>query len=74
MNDPAGGAPSDATVIFRSPLPEGPFTNALTGALVAANATLTSELEALYKYLHQHPELSMQEVRTAKIAARSHLW
>jgi len=31
--------------------------------------TLLAELEAVYKDLHQHPELSMQEVRTAKIAA-----
>jgi len=30
---------------------------------------LLAELEAVYKDLHQHPELSMQEVRTAKIAA-----
>ncbi|MDR8396564.1 M20 family metallopeptidase [Paraburkholderia sp. USG1] len=30
---------------------------------------LLPELEAIYKDLHQHPELSMQEVRTASIAA-----
>ena len=30
---------------------------------------LLPELEAIYKDLHQHPELSMQEVRTAGIAA-----
>jgi len=30
---------------------------------------LLPELEAIYKDLHSHPELSMQEVRTAKIAA-----
>ncbi len=43
--------------------------NALTQALAAADPALLSELEALYKDLHQHPELSMQEVRTAKIVA-----
>lgn len=43
--------------------------NALTQALAAADPTLLAGLEALYKDLHQHPELSMQEVRTAKIAA-----
>ncbi|VVD84482.1 M20 family metallopeptidase [Pandoraea cepalis] len=30
---------------------------------------LLPELEAIYKDLHQHPELSMQEVRTARIVA-----
>ncbi|WP_243287309.1 amidohydrolase [Geothrix terrae] len=30
---------------------------------------LLPELEAVYKDLHHHPELSMQEVRTAKLAA-----
>ncbi len=43
--------------------------NALTQALAAADPTLIAKLEALYKDIHQHPELSMQEVRTAKIAA-----
>lgn len=43
--------------------------NALTQALGSAESTLVAELEALYKDLHQHPELSMQEVRTAKIVA-----
>jgi hippurate hydrolase len=42
--------------------------NALTQALAAADSTLMRELEALYKDIHQHPELSMQEVRTARIA------
>ena len=43
----------------------------------AANARLTAlldknypALEALYKDLHQHPELGMQEVRTAGILAQ----
>lgn len=43
--------------------------NALTQALDRADPALMAELEALYKDLHQHPELSMQEVRTAKIVA-----
>ena len=43
--------------------------NALTQALAVADPTLIAKLEALYKDIHQHPELSMQEVRTAKIAA-----
>jgi amidohydrolase len=43
--------------------------NALTQALASAGPALVSELEALYKDIHQHPELSMQEVRTAKIVA-----
>jgi hippurate hydrolase len=30
---------------------------------------LLPSLEALYKYIHSHPELSMQETRTAGIAA-----
>ncbi|HEX6272167.1 MAG TPA: M20 family metallopeptidase [Polyangiaceae bacterium] len=44
-------------------------TNPLTTALAARIATLLPELEAVYKDLHQHPELSMREVRTAKVAA-----
>jgi len=43
--------------------------NALTQALERADPALMGELEAIYKDLHQHPELSMQEVRTAAIAA-----
>jgi len=38
-------------------------------ALVSAEPTLLLELEALYKDLHRHPELSMQELRTARIVA-----
>ena len=41
------------------------FSNALDSSLIA----LLPELEAIYKDLHRHPKLSMQEVRTAKIAA-----
>ena len=33
--------------------------------------TMLPELEAVYKDIHAHPELSMQETRTAGIAARS---
>ena len=43
--------------------------NSLTKALASAESGLMAELEALYKDIHRHPELSMQEVRTAKIAA-----
>jgi hippurate hydrolase len=43
--------------------------NALTEALGSAESSLMAELEVLYKDLHRHPELSMREVRTAKIAA-----
>ncbi|VTU24212.1 putative hydrolase YxeP [Variovorax sp. PBS-H4] len=43
--------------------------NALTQALDLARPALVPELEALYKDIHQHPELSMQEVRTAKLVA-----
>jgi amidohydrolase len=43
--------------------------NALAQALASADPTLMTDLEALYKDIHQHPELSMQEVRTAKIVA-----
>ncbi len=43
--------------------------NALTQALGSAGPALMIELESLYKDLHQHPELPMQEVRTAKIVA-----
>ena len=43
--------------------------NALTQALASAEPALFAKLEALYKDIHQHPELSMQEARTAKIVA-----
>ncbi|MFC5431645.1 M20 family metallopeptidase [Paraburkholderia denitrificans] len=35
----------------------------------AGRSELLTELEAIYKDIHQHPELSMEEVRTAKLAA-----
>ena len=37
--------------------------------ILASLATLLPELEAVYKDIHAHPELSMQETRTARIAA-----
>src|ERR1700751_3286384 len=37
-------------------------------AILASLATLLPELEAAYKDIHAHPELSMQETRTAGIA------
>lgn len=43
--------------------------NALISALDADARLLLPELEAIYKDIHSNPELSMQEVRTAKIAA-----
>ena len=38
-------------------------------AILASLATLLAELEAVYKDIHAHPELSMHETRTAQIAA-----
>ncbi|WP_250475411.1 M20 family metallopeptidase [Caballeronia sp. GAFFF1] len=38
-------------------------------AMLGSIDDLLPELEAIYKDLHQHPELSMQEVRTAGIVA-----
>lgn len=43
--------------------------NALTSALDIDANELLPELEAVYKDLHRNPELSMQETRTAGIAA-----
>ena len=37
--------------------------------ILASLATLLPTLEAVYKDIHAHPELSMQETRTAGIAA-----
>ena len=39
------------------------------GNLPALSDALLAELEAMYKDIHAHPELSMQEKRTAGIAA-----
>ncbi|MGU7784661.1 M20 family metallopeptidase [Burkholderia sp. PU8-34] len=41
----------------------------LIEAMTSAIDSLLPELEAIYKDLHQNPELSMQEVRTARIVA-----
>ena len=41
----------------------------LIETMTSAIDSLLPELEAIYKDLHQHPELSMQEVRTARIVA-----
>ena len=38
-------------------------------AVLSSLDRLLPELEALYKDLHAHPELSMQETRTAQVAA-----
>ena len=38
-------------------------------AILANLAALLPELEAVYKDIHAHPELSMHETRTAQIAA-----
>lgn len=35
----------------------------------ASDSALLAELESIYKDIHQNPELSMQEVRTARLAA-----
>jgi len=43
--------------------------NPLVQALGLADPALMTELETLYKDFHQHPELSMHEVRTSKICA-----
>src|SRR4051812_40631858 len=39
------------------------------GAALASLEKLIPELEVLYKDVHSHPELSMQETRTAALAA-----
>ena len=47
------------------------MTNAAarSDAVLATLDGLLPELEALYKDIHSHPELSMQETRTARVAA-----
>ncbi|BAV50954.1 peptidase M20D, amidohydrolase [Mesorhizobium loti] len=40
-----------------------------TSAILSNMGKLLPDLEALYKDIHAHPELSMQERRTASIAA-----
>lgn len=43
--------------------------NPLTSALESSFPALEPELRALYEDLHRHPELSMQERRSAGICA-----
>ena len=43
--------------------------NPLTQALESGFASMAPELQGIYEDLHRHPELSMQEHRTARIAA-----
>ncbi len=38
-------------------------------SILASLGTLVPDLESVYKDIHSHPELSMQENRTAGIAA-----
>jgi hippurate hydrolase len=45
------------------------MANALSGAFGGRHDALLDELGSIYRDLHQHPELSMQEYRTAKVAA-----
>jgi metal-dependent amidase/aminoacylase/carboxypeptidase family protein len=45
------------------------MANPLTSALEASFDRIAPELLEIYKDLHRHPELSMQEMRTAGIAA-----
>jgi hippurate hydrolase len=73
----SASAPKESSATAAAPTPTSNFveslppltSNPLTAALSSKIATLLPELEAVYKDLHQHPELSMQEVRTAKVAA-----
>jgi hippurate hydrolase len=70
---PATSAPapsgSAAPVVAEPAAAPALTANPLTTALGPRLGTLLPELEAVYKDLHAHPELSMHEVRTAKIAA-----
>jgi len=42
--------------------------SAKPGSLASEVASLVPNLETLYKDIHSHPELSLQETRTAAIA------
>jgi len=46
-----------------------PRTRGAKGSITAHLSDLLPELEALYKDIHAHPELSMHETRTADLAA-----
>ncbi|HKO51609.1 MAG TPA: M20/M25/M40 family metallo-hydrolase [Polyangiaceae bacterium] len=65
----SSATPAVLTGAMAPPNFEVSSANALTTALASQAGTLLPELEAVYKDLHQRPELSMHEVRTAKIAA-----
>ena len=41
-----------------------------SGSILAGLGDLLPELESIYKDVHSHPELSMQEKRTSDIAAQ----
>src|SRR2546421_2490399 len=64
MNCRPAARPSQRTEVFR----KEKFMVTLTDALEHAQPLL-DELEAIYSDVHRHPELSMQEVRTARMAA-----
>jgi metal-dependent amidase/aminoacylase/carboxypeptidase family protein len=42
-----------------------------TDQVLAGLGRLLPDIEALYKDVHAHPELSMQELRTSELAATS---
>ena len=46
-----------------------PMSDATSATVLANLADLLPDLESVYKDIHAHPELSMQETRTAGIAA-----
>src|SRR6187397_2141291 len=53
----------------RNPATSNAKTTAVASDEIAGLNKLLPDLEALYKDIHAHPELSMQETRTARIAA-----
>lgn len=61
MHTPTDDARPDPNILAQSPAQE---------ALIRAHAeAILPEVEVLYKELHRHPELSMQETRTATLVA-----
>ncbi len=50
-------------------MPSTIVSQEIAPAMLATLDRLLPDLEALYKDLHAHPELSMQEIRTAQVAA-----
>ena len=54
----------------RNPATSNAKTTAVASDEIAGLNKLLPDLEALYKDIHSHPELSMQETRTARIAAQ----